>query len=140
MQEVIKLYKCTKCDIEESPLKFERKKSFLCASCKVIENDIQEILGNNDILEKEDIIKYLVQCGFSISPKGIPYKWYTTGKNTLRVSLSVSCGSPMLLIMDKSDNICFTDSSIIKHLPREAVLDLKKVINTIEYLWEMEKK
>lgn len=135
MTDLIKKYKCIKCGIEEVPIKFMRKKNFLCSSCKVIENDIQEVLNNDDILEKENIADYLIQKGYNISPKGILYKYY----NKLRVSLNTACGSTLLLIADNNENMCFTDSSIIKYLPKEAILDLKKVINTIEYLWNKEK-
>ena len=46
------------------------------------------------------------------------------------------CGAPALMVKDKYDSVCYTDKSILYNIPKEAIIDLKKVINTIDMLWQ----
>ena len=44
----------------------------------------------------------------------------------------------MLIVKYLDEMTPYTDSSILKNIPEEAIIDLKKVINTIESLWKKE--
>lgn len=127
-----KLYKCIKCKKEEEPPKFARIKSFLCSSCKKEEIEIEKLYNDNDILKNSEIKNYLLSKGFNISNTGILYKIY----NNIRISLSTACSIPMLMVKSKDYSSSFTDSSVLSYIPNEAKKDLKKVINTIDYLWK----
>ena|SRR4030067_813756 len=128
----MRLYKCIKCGTQEEPLKFMRTKTFLCTDCRRGRREVEEICNDTSIIDKNKIIDYLVNKGFTLSPTGTPYKQY--GKH--RVALSKTCGLPMLIVKYLDEMTPYTDSSIISNVPEEAVIDLKIIINTIEALWQ----
>lgn len=128
----MKVYKCTKCGKEEEPLKFMRAKTFLCADCTKDRKDVEEICNDTAVIDKEQIKEYLLEKNYLVSATGIPYKQY--GKH--RIALSKTCNKPLLIVRYLDEMTPYTDSSILKYIPEEAIIDLKKVINTIEVLWQ----
>lgn len=127
-----KLYTCKKCGTQEEPPKFAREKAFLCKECSKNEEEIEKICNDEGEVKEAEIVAYLESKDFVLSKTGIPYKSY----DNIRISLSNICGVPALMVKDKYDNMCYTDRSIVYHIPKEAIMDLKKVINTIDKLWQ----
>lgn len=124
-------FKCVECGTEEKPTKHSRKKSFLCKDCRKKQRAFNKVLSDKTSVAVEGIRDYLVEKEFKISTSGIPYKQY----GGTRVSIGTVCGKPLFVVKTTTDSNCYMDTSVIKVLPKDAVIDLKPIINTIKELW-----
>lgn len=124
-------FNCVECGAEEKPTKHSRKKSFLCKGCRKKQKVFNKVLSDKTSISVENITEYLIEKQFELSPSGIPYKHY----GGIRVSVGDICGKPLFLVKSRAESNCYIDSSIIKALPKDAVIELKPIINTIKNLW-----